>query len=189
MTDVTDRVIRDADAHTMEPPEWLDEFASKEVRDYARTKFFANEGSPIFNEIDQCRVLQSDPEFRASAEKEIMLRKNYRAHGAWDSLDRSEALNHMGFSSQLIFPTMPNTLLEVMEHEAPPKLTYDTASAANRAQIAFCSNDPRLLPVAYIPLQDLVLAAPCATEAIEAGASALLIPNPVSYTHLRAHET
>ena len=33
MTYVTDRVIHDADAHTMEPPEWLDEFASKEVKD------------------------------------------------------------------------------------------------------------------------------------------------------------
>ena len=39
------------------------------------------------------------------------------------------------------------------------------------------SNDPRLLPVAYIPLQSLELAAPCASEAIEVGASALLIPN------------
>jgi len=187
MTYVTDRVIHDADAHTMEPPEWLDEFASKEVRDYARTKFIANEGNPIFNEIDHCRVLQSDAEFRASAEQEIMLRKNYQAHGAWDSLDRSEALNHMGFASQLIFPTMPNTLLEVMEHEAPPKLTYDTASAANRAQIAFCSNDARLLPVTYIPLQDLVLAATSATEAIEAGAAALLIPNRMPKDHAHSH--
>ena len=155
--------------------------------EYARTKFIANEGNPIFNEIDQCRVLQSDSEFRASAEKEIMLRKNYHAHGAWNSLDRSEALDHMGFASQLIFPTMPNTLLEVMEHESPPELTYDTASAANRAQIAFCSNDPRLLPVAYIPLQSLELAAPCATEAIEAGASALLIPNRMPKNHAHSH--
>ena len=187
MTYVTDRVIHDADAHTMEPPEWLDEFASKEVKDYARTKFIANEGNPIFNGIDQCRVLQSDAEFLASAEKEIMLRKNYHAHGAWNSLDRSEALDHMGFASQLIFPTMPNTLLEAMEHDSPPKLTYDTASAANRAQIAFCSNDPRLLPVAYIPLQSLELAAPCATEAIEAGASALLIPNRMPKHHAHSH--
>jgi len=187
MTYVTDRIIHDADAHTMEPPEWLDEFGSQAVRDYAKTQFFANEESPIFSEIDHCRTLHLDPDFRAKAEQEIMLRKNYRAHGAWNSVDRSEALNHMGFASQLIFPTMPNTLLEVMEHDAPPSLTYEVASAANRAQITFCDGDPRLLPVAYVPLQDLELATPCAIEAINAGAAALLIPNRMPKNHAHSH--
>ena len=187
MAYVEDRIIHDADAHTMEPPEWLDEFGSRKVQEYARTKFFANEESPIFSEIDHCRTLHLDPDFRASAGQEIMLRKNYRAHGAWDSVDRSEALEHMGFASQLVFPTMPNTLLEVMEHEAPPSLTYEVASAANRAQIAFCGADQRLLPVAYIPLQDLDLAIPWAGEAIEAGAAALLIPNRMPKEHAHSH--
>ena len=187
MVYVTDRIIHDADAHTMEPPEWLDEFGSQQVRDYARTEFFAGEESPIFSEIDHCRTLHLDPEFRAKAEQEIMLRKNYRAHGASNSLDRSEALDHMGFASQLVFPTMPNTLLEVMEHEAPPSLTYEVASAANRAQIAFRDADPRLLPVAYIPLQDFDLATSCATEAINAGAASLLIPNRMPKDHAHSH--
>ena len=187
MVYVTDRIIHDADAHTMEPPEWLDEFGSQQVRDYARTEFFAGEESPIFSEIDHCRTLHLDPEFRAKAEQEIMLRKNYRAHGASNSLDRSEALDHMGFASQLVFPTMPNTLLEVMEHEAPPSLTYEVASAANRAQIAFCDADPRLLPVAYIPLQVFDLATSCATEAINAGAASLLIPNRMPKDHAHSH--
>lgn len=187
MVYVTDRIIHDADAHTMEPPEWLDEFGSQQVRDYARTEFFAGEESPIFSEIDHCRTLHLDPEFRAKAEQEIMLRKNYRAHGASNSSDRSEALDHMGFASQLVFPTMPNTLLEVMEHEAPPSLTYEVASAANRAQIAFCDADPRLLPVAYIPLQDFDLATSCATEAINAGAASLLIPNRMPKDHAHSH--
>ncbi|MED5173763.1 MAG: amidohydrolase, partial [Actinomycetota bacterium] len=113
---VEDRVIHDADSHTMEPPEWLDEFASREVREYAHENFSINENTPIFREIDQCRSLHEDPDFRSAAEAEIMLRKNYRAHGAWNPMDRSEALDHMGFASQLIFPTMPNTLLEAMEH-------------------------------------------------------------------------
>ena len=187
MVYVTDRIIHDADAHTMEPPEWLDEFGSQQVRDYARTEFFAGEESPIFSEIDHCRTLHLDPEFRAKAEQEIMLRKNYRAHGASNPLDRSEALDHMGFASQLVFPTMPNTLLEVMEHEAPPSLTYEVASAANRAQIAFCDADLRLLPVAYIPLQDFDLATSCATEAINAGAASLLIPNRMPKDHAHSH--
>ncbi|MEL7155891.1 MAG: amidohydrolase family protein, partial [Actinomycetota bacterium] len=90
-------------------------------------------------------------------------------------------------ASQLVFPTMPNTLLEAMEHQAEPELTYAAASAANRAQIAFCAEDPRLLPVAYIPLQDLERAGPCATEAIAAGAAALLIPNRMPANHAQSH--
>ena len=184
---VEDRVIHDADAHTMEPPEWLDAYASTEVADYAKSNFRLAIGANLSSEIDRCRELHADDEFRAGAASEVMLRKNYRAPGAWDPADRSAALDAMGFASQLVFPTIPNTLLEAMEHEAPAELTYATASAANRAQIDFCSHDPRLLPIAYIPLQDLEMAAPCAEEAIEAGAAALLIPNRMPKDHAHSH--
>ena len=184
---VENRIIHDADAHTMEPPEWLDEFGSKAVADYAREHFSIGDVDKVFTEIERCRSLHSDAEFRATAEADVMLRKNYRAHGAWDRTDRREALDYLGFASQLVFPSMPNTLLEEMEHAAPAALTYEVASAANRAQIAFCAGDPRLLPVAYIPLQDLELAAPCATEAIGDGAAALLIPNRMPAGHAQSH--
>lgn len=189
---VEDRVIHDADAHTMEPPEWLDEFATQRVIDYERSRYDGGDegvlgSSPMSTEIERSRALHADEEFRAGAAAEVMLRKNYRAPGAWDPADRSEALDAMGFASQLIFPTRPNTLLEAMEHEAPADLTYETASAANRAQIAFCAHDPRLLPIAYIPLQDLELAGPCATEAISEGAAALLIPNRMPKRHAHSH--
>lgn len=184
---VENRIIHDADAHTMEPPEWLDEFGSTAVGDYVREHFSIGDDSKLFAEIDRCRGLQSSADFRVSAETEVMLRKNYRAHGAWDPADRSEALDYLGFASQLVFPSMPNTLLEDMEHTAPAALTYEVASAANRAQIAFCSHDPRLLPVAYVPLQDLELAGPCATEAIAEGAAALLIPNRMPANHAQSH--
>lgn len=187
MAYVEDRIIHDADAHTMEPPEWLESFASQAVIDYARENFSIGDNEVVFRDIEKCRELQADPGFRADAATEIMLRKNYRAHGAWDPSDRSEALDHMGFSSQLIFPSMPNTLLEVMEHSAPAALTYETAAAANRAQIAFCAHDPRLLPVAYIPMQDIEMTSACATEAIAAGAAALLIPNRMPALHAQSH--
>jgi uncharacterized protein len=184
---IEDRLIHDADAHTMEPPEWLDEFASAQVVEYATSHFSIGDNAPVFAEIERSRELHTQTEFRSSAEAEVMLRKNYRAHGAWDPTDRSEALDYMGFASQLMFPSMPNTLLEAMEHEAEPELTYAAASAANRAQIEFCRHDERLLPVAYIPLQDLEMAGPCAAEAIAAGASALLIPNRMPKGHAHSH--
>ncbi|MEM7342059.1 MAG: amidohydrolase family protein [Actinomycetota bacterium] len=187
MAYVDGRIIHDADAHTMEPPEWLDAFAPAAVVDYVRDNLDTATTDVIYAEIDRCRTLQVDPEFRAEAEREVMLRKNYRAHGAWDARDRSEALDYLGFASQLVFPTMPNTLLEEMEHTAPAALTYATAAAANRAQMAFCADDPRLLPVAYVPLQDLERAGPCATEAIEGGAAALLVPNRMPANHAPSH--
>ena len=116
-----------------------------------------------------------------------MLRKNYRATGAWDPADRSEALDHLGFASQLMFPSTPNTVLEEMEHGADPAFTYEVAAAANRAQIEFCSADRRLLPVAYIPLQSIELAPVAAQAAIAQGASALLIPNRMPRDHAHSH--
>ena len=122
---VEDRVIHDADAHTMEPPEWLDAFGTRRVIDYAHEHFSIGDNDTAFTEIERCRTLQQDGIFRAAADVEVMLRKNYRAHGAWDPSDRSQALDYMGFASQLLFPSMPNTLLEAMEHEAPAELTYE----------------------------------------------------------------
>ena len=184
---VSDRVMHDADAHTMEPPEWLDDFASQHVIDYVIDHFDLGDNERAFAEIKRSQDLHQDPQYQANNEAEIMLRKNYRATGASDPADRSQALDHMGFASQLVFPSMPNTVIEAMEHEAPAELTYETAAAANRAQAAFCSHDPRLLPVAYIPMQSLDLAGPCATEAIEGGAAALLIPNRMPALHAHSH--
>ena len=187
MAYVEGRVVHDADAHTMEPPEWLDGFASADVREYALDHFSIQENDKVFADIDSARARQADPEFRASAGDEVMLRKNYLAAGAWDPADRSDALDALGFASQLVFPTMPNTLIEQMEHEAEPALTYAAAAAANRAQIAFCASDPRLLPVCSVPLQDIERAGPHARQAIEDGAAALLIPNRMPRHHAHSH--
>ena len=184
---VEDRIIHDADAHTMEPPEWLDGYASKAVADYVVEHFSVGDKQQVFEQIEKCRALQSDPEFRAQDAAEIMLRKNYRATGAWDRADRSQALDHLGFASQLVFPSTPNTVLEEMEHSADPALTYAVAAAANRAQINFCAQDTRLLPVAYVPLQSIELAAESARDAIAQGAAALLIPNRMPKTHAHSH--
>lgn len=185
-----DRVIHDADAHTMEPPEWLDEFASREVKEYALTHFTIGGPSSVqatLAEIERARELQHDPDFRAGADAEVMLRKNYKAPGAWIPADRSTALDSLGFASQLVFPTMGNTLIEVMEHEAPPQLTYEAAAAVNAAQIDFCAHDERLLPVCSVPLQDIEMACAHVAATIDAGAAALLIPNRMPKHHAHSH--
>lgn len=187
MAYVQDRVIHDADAHVMETPEWIEGFASKRVLDYSLEHFDIGNVTATLAEIERSREMHADADYQAAAEAEVMLRKNWRATGAFIPEDRVAALDYMGFASQLIYPTVYNTMLEELEHGDDPSMTYEVASAANRAHIAFCDVDPRLYGVAYIPLQTFDGAKAAAAEAIEAGAKALLIPNRCPRDHAPSH--
>ena len=184
---VTDRVIHDADAHVMETPEWIEDYVTPEIQRYALSKFDIGNVQATLDEIEHSRTLHADPDYRASDESDVMLRKNWRATGSFIPEDRVAALDYMGFASQLVYPTVFNTMLEELEHGDDPTLTYAIASAANRAHVAFCDVDPRLLGVAYIPLQTFEGARAAAAEAIEAGAKALLIPNRCPKHHAPSH--
>src|SRR5215831_4467136 len=69
------------------------------------------------------------------------------AWGAFDPAERVEALNELGFASQLVFPT---SALRPFRTSSSPDVVYAGARAANRAMAAFC-RDGRLLGVAYVP--------------------------------------
>lgn len=183
---VEDRIVHDADAHVMETPDWLDGFGSSRVTDYLRHEFDGG-GLNATAEVERSRALHADPEYAAGVASEVMLRKNWRATGSFLAQDRSLALDHMGFASQLLFPTVLNVLLENLEHCGDDALIYETASAGNRSLAAFCADDPRLLPVAYVPLASLERAADAAREAIEVGCKALLIPNRCPKDHAPSH--
>jgi len=184
---VEDRVIHDADAHVMETPEWIENFASQRVIDYSMAHFDIGDVAATLEEIDRSRMLHADADYQAAAADQVMLRKNWRATGAFIPEDRVAALDYMGFATQLVYPTVYNTMLEELEHGDDPALTYEVASAANRAHIAFCAIDPRLYAVAYVPLHTFEGARAAAGEAIEAGAKALLIPNRCPRYHAPSH--
>lgn len=171
----------------METPEWIENFATARVQEYALANFDIGDVSKTLDEIETSRSLHADPAYRADDAKDVMHRKNWRATGSFIATDRVQALDHLGFASQLVFPTVFNTMLEALEYGDDHDLTYDTASAANRAQISFCDVDARLLPVAYVPLADFDRARIAAAEAIEAGADALLIPNRIPRDHATSH--
>jgi predicted TIM-barrel fold metal-dependent hydrolase len=184
---VNDRIIHDADAHVMETPEWIEEFASARVQRYALDNFDISVGVEAMAEVETARGLHADPTYRADDAKDVMLRKNWRATGSFIADDRVAALDHLGFSTQLVFPTFYNSLLEELEYQDDHALTYETAAASNRAMQAFCDVDARLLPVASVPLADFDLARKTAAEAIKAGAAALLIPNRCPKHHATSH--
>ena len=177
---IEDRVVHDADSHVMELPDWFDEFAEQRVVDAFRARF----GRAAFDEVLK---QHDDAEYRARDADDVMVRKNYAAIGSFRRHDRPSVLDHMGVATQLVFPTSANVWLETLEHGDDADLLYGTARATNRAQVEFCSIDPRLLAVAYVPLADRERAPVIAEEAIAMGAKALLIPWACPRAHATSH--
>ena len=183
---INNRIVHDADSHTMELPDWYDEFGTERVKEVFRKRFTKSQVGSL-ESMEALPGLHKKSEYRELNEKEIMIRKNYHALVAFDSKDRSEAIDHLGVATQLVFPTSPNVWLEDLEHRDDLEFLYETASATNRSQIAFCEQDKRLLPVAYIPLADLKKAEIAAKEALDLGANALLIPWSCPKYHSTSH--
>ncbi|HXQ46964.1 MAG TPA: amidohydrolase family protein [Caulobacteraceae bacterium] len=156
----TGRVIHDADSHIMEPADWLVPYAEEPFRE---------------------RLLRREPPPSPSAkpapekviEGLIAGPKGRFAFGARDSQERTRALDELGFSSQLVFPTSG---LRPFRTSSDPNVVYAGARAANRAMAAFCA-DKRLLGVAYVPLDDPGRAVEEAQEAIRLGCGAIWVPS------------
>ena len=180
---IADRIVHDADSHVMELPNWLDEFGTKRVASAFNARFHRNRS-------DYFERLQAEHEAAAFGEKDqdqVMGRKNHDAIGAFRKQDRSTALDLIGVKTQLVFPTSTNVWLETLEPGDDLDLLYETASATNRSQIAFCAEDWRLIPVGYVPLADLERAAQAAKEALAMGIRALLIPWACPKNHATSH--
>jgi uncharacterized protein len=173
---VENRVVHDADSHLMELPDALDEFL--EARFRARYDALPKLGKfpRDAGYVSQARAQHEDPQFRHAAGENILLRKNYEALGSFRREDRPLALDHLGFSSQLIFTTWCLGNFE-LDQTADVELCYAAARAHNRMMSTFCSVDRRLLGTAYVPLVSFELALATAREAIKLGCKALLIPS------------
>jgi uncharacterized protein len=184
---VEGRTVHDADAHLMETPTWLRDHAEARYRDrlpvlaYASGNELRQTGDPdeqqrdLLASFDRLAERHASSEYRADEDAEIMQRKNFAATGGFIAEDRPRALDLLGFASQLIFNTFHNSRLYAFEHGDDLDLAYAAARAHNRGILEFCSVDRRLLPTFYVPLADPVRAADATREALEAGASAILV--------------
>ena len=188
---MADRVIHDADAHLLEPPDLFTEHADPDVRDRIAeltVGFRIGDDGTDENEIvEHFRRRHGDPEFRSHDEEQIWLRKNFEATGSFIAEDRPAALDMLGVSSQLIFNTFTNKTLQRVEHGNDLDMAYGLARAHNRAIVEFCSVDPRLLPTGYVPLADFERSAAFASEALEMGCKALLIASASPRHHSPSH--
>ncbi len=182
---VTDRVVHDADSHLMELPDVLDPFIDPKFRaDYdALPKLKANQRDAGW--VMKARALHTSEDFRSGVDGNILLRKNYEAHGAFLKNDRPHALNQLGFASQLVFTTWCLGNFGLDDTNVP--LAYATAQAHNRMMTDFCAADRRFLGTAYVPLSDFDRSAAIAREAIDMDLKALLIPSRPPKGHSASH--
>lgn len=180
------RIAHDADSHVMEPIGWYDEFMPAAVKEPLAAMSATREGK-FKAWLDGVVAKHDDPEYRAGALDEVMLRKGWEAHGAWRADDRIAALDALGFASQLVFTTALLGPLVISEHRAEPDVAYGIAEGHNRAILDFCAHDPRLLPVGYLPLMDIERTAAFARDALAAGCAALMVASKCPKEHSPSH--
>ena len=183
----TGRTIHDADSHVVETPDWIIGYADPRLRDRMQPLYVATVAPGEEVLIDDARRKHADPDYRALDEEQIMLRKNWRATGAFIADDRPRALDLLGFASQLVFNTFANKELQRAEHGGDLEYAYGLARAHNRAIVDFCRVDPRLLPVGYVPLADFEQADAMAIEALDLGCAALMIASACPPRHSPSH--
>ena len=194
---IENRLVHDADAHIMETPNWLRDYADPGIRERIQSPGYVNELRQTGDNESQlldvdaafARIAErhASQEYRAEEAAEIMNRKNFAATGAFIPEDRPRSLDLIGVASQLVFNTFYNSRLHDWEHKDDLDFAYGVARAHNRGMLEFCSVDPRLLATCYVPLADFERTRAMATEALEMGAAALLIPSGCPKGHSPSH--
>ena len=171
------RPMFDADSHLMEGFDWLHRHADPSVRrllpDLGSALGKGGAGADKAVRAGERRI--ADPVRTAELEQDVIASaKGWLALGAMDSVERSRALDLLGFESQLVFSTFSSSLFASSKD---PELVYGGARAHNRMMSEFCSDDGRLVAVGFLPLTDPDQALVCLDEAIALGCRALWVPH------------
>jgi len=179
--------IFDADSHLMEGLGWLRDHADAKTRELlgdltlALDKGGAGAGKAI--EHGEARI--KDAEKTAALEQDVIgSAKGWVALGAMDSTERSRALDLLGFTSQLVFSTFSLGLFGFADDL---DVVYGGTSAHNRMMTDFCGDDPRLVSVGFLPLNDPERSLAALAEALELGCGALWVAHAPSSGRSPAH--
>ena len=172
MTYATERRYFDADSHLMELPGWLEEYADPDVRSRIRPLALGGAGAMAEAAVADAQRRREDPDERLD-DADLLGRKGWHAAGAFDATERSQVLDRLGFDAQLVFSTFAPTqyLGDDME------LVFGGTRAHNRAMADFCSQDARLLAVAFVPWGPPELVHQAVVEALDLGCRAVHFPS------------
>jgi predicted TIM-barrel fold metal-dependent hydrolase len=183
MTYAGELPVLDADSHVMELADFLDEHIDPDQRDRLRRRAMEGFAPLLESALAGAAARRSDRAVAAQAEDRLLEDKGWLALGAFDPKERSRALDLFGFEGQLVFATFASTMFAGRDIDR----LYAGSAAQNRAMVEFCSGDERLYPVAFVPLVDPTRAAALATEAIEDGCAAVMVPSTTAGERAPTH--
>ena len=182
-TYVGERSVLDADSHVMELGDFLDDFVDPAFKDRLRDVTSDRLAAVLTEAVAKAAARRTDAEAAKLAEDRLMQDKGWHAMGAFDPTERSRVLDLLGVEGQLVFATFATARFVGKDEDR----LYAGSSAQNRAMAHFCSQDKRLLPVAFVPLVDPGRAIALAVEAIEAGCAAVMVPSTAAGTRGPTH--
>src|SRR4051812_41021921 len=99
------RTYYDADSHVMETGDWLQAYADPGVRERLRPLQLGGAGKLADRAVAEAEARRGRTTVDDQAESELMARKGWSALGAFDPVERSRALDLLGFDRQLVFST------------------------------------------------------------------------------------
>ncbi|HEY9557620.1 MAG TPA: amidohydrolase family protein [Acidimicrobiales bacterium] len=179
--------VFDADSHLMEGIDWLRSHADTKTRGLLPdlSSLLDKGGAGAAGAIAAGEARIQDPgRTEELAENVIASAKGWLALGAMDSAERSRALDLLGFTSQLVFSTFS---LGLFAFSDDLDAVYGGASAHNRMMAAFCGDDPRLVGVGFLPLNDPERSLDVVAEAVDLGCGALWVAHAPSAGRSPAH--
>jgi uncharacterized protein len=172
------RTIHDADSHLIETAGWLENHATDYVKENLGPGLIPMDLPALqpFIESADARVSGKTPELTEALKGNIfgheVKRTQWGAYGAYNTQERSKALDIMGLSRQLVFPTLAPSRFYVSKDL---ELMYGGSEALNRAMVGFTAGDKRLMPVGYLPLHDPERSVGVLQEALKLGIKSMWI--------------
>ncbi len=179
MTYAQGRVFLDADSHVMELPDFLRDNADPHMRD--RMPRIAADGGDVIRDAlasvtdENGHPKEKVEELVAMGDGLIAGPKGFEALGAFNSDERTKALDLLGFSNQWVFATF--SAGEIFNMTDDPELMAAAATAHNRGMAAFCNPDDRLWGVGVTALDDPDAAVAELRYIIELGLKAVWVPH------------
>ena len=168
------RTFLDADSHIMELPDFLSSHADPKFRDRLKPLAFGPGGN-LGRRLERYATARAhEPEVVVELEKNVIAgAKGYEALGSFNHVERTRALDLLGFQAQLVFTSFsPAAFLWLSDLDD----RYAGCRAHNRGVAEFCADDPRLLGVGMVSLADTARALAELDHAIDLGLRAMWIP-------------
>ena len=169
--------IYDADTHMMEHPEWIYNFADKDIKEHLEPIVEGDED--VLKRIDQAlanfELRQSSPSILQKAKEQFMgwNHKGWEGLGAFNAEERKIANDLLGFKAHIVFPT---SAFDQVLAAKDDRIILGGVEALNRGMASFCSVDSRMYGAAYIPFafgEDIALK--LLKDAISQGFSVIMI--------------